>query len=66
MPVDQQDEWAAADRLYFSARSMILVTTATSQPERQVTPPELKTASSEHRPHREERKANTKGKSPLE
>ena len=42
--VEQHEEWAAADRRYFSERSMTLVTTTTTQTEGQVTPPELMTA----------------------
>lgn len=40
--VEQHDEWAAADRRYFSERSMALLTpTTNSQPEGQVSTPEL-------------------------
>ena len=42
--VEQHDEWAAADRRYFSERSMTLVTTTTTQTEGQVTTPELMSA----------------------
>ena len=42
--VEQHDEWAAADRRYFSERSMALVTTTTATTEGQVTTPELMSA----------------------
>ena len=42
--VEQHDEWAAADRRYFSEQSMAPVTTPTTQTQGQVTPPELLTA----------------------
>ena len=42
--VEQHDEWAAADRRYFSERSMTLLTTTTTQTEGQVTTPELLSA----------------------
>lgn len=42
--VERHDEWAAADRRYFSDRSMTLVTTSTTENEGQVTTPELMSA----------------------
>ena len=42
--VEQHDEWAAADRRYFSEQSMALVTTTTTSAVGQVRPPELMTA----------------------
>jgi transposase-like protein len=42
--VEQHDEWAAADRRYFSERSMTLVTTTGDNNEGQVSPPELMSA----------------------
>ena len=42
--VEQHDEWAAADRRYFSERSMTLVTTSSTDNEGQVTTPELMSA----------------------
>jgi len=42
--VEQHDEWAAADRRYFSEQSMALITITTAQEQGQVKPPELMTA----------------------
>ncbi len=42
--VEQHDEWAAADRRYFSERSMTLVTTSSDDNEGRVTTPELMSA----------------------
>ena len=42
--VEQHDEWAAADRRYFSEQSMAQLMTPTTQEQGQVKPPELMTA----------------------
>ena len=42
--VEQHDEWAAADRRYFSERSMTLVTATSDTNEGPVTTPELMSA----------------------
>jgi len=42
--VEQHDEWAAADRRYFSEQSMTLVTTSSTKNEGQVKTPELMSA----------------------
>jgi len=42
--VEQHDEWAAADRRYFSEQSMTQVTTSSNDNQGQVRPPELMTA----------------------
>ena len=42
--VEQHDEWAAADRRYFSEQSMTLVTTSSTENEGQVKTPELMSA----------------------
>ena len=42
--VERPDEWAAADRRYFSERSMTLVTTSSDDNEGRVTTPELVSA----------------------
>lgn len=42
--VEQHDEWAAADRRYFSERSMTLVTASSDDKEGRVTTPELMSA----------------------
>jgi putative transposase len=42
--IEQHDEWAAADRRYFSERSMALITTPAATTEGQVSAPELMTA----------------------
>ena len=39
--LEQHDEWAAADRRYFSEQSMALITITTAQEQGQVKPPEL-------------------------